>query len=279
MSDALQTKYERLQDCLRDCEQVLIALSGGLDSSFLLHAAVDTLGLDCCYAAIGDSPSLPRKELAEAREYCQSLGLAVDQILIASTEELDNPSYRRNAGDRCFFCKQELFGKLGELAAQFAGVVVCDGANASDVGDHRPGMRAAQEAEVRSPLLEADLNKDEIRQLARAAGLEIWDKPQSACLASRIPYNSEVTAEKLQQVETAEAYLRSLGFRQLRVRHHGELARIELPAAELSKLVANGLREQVTVRFHELGFLFTTLDLAGFRSGSMNAMLKGDDDE
>lgn len=279
MGDLREPKYARLQECLRDCGRVLVALSGGLDSSFLLYAAVDTLGADNCYAAIGDSASLAREELQEAKDFCTRVGLAGDHLLLVETEELNDENYRRNAGDRCFFCKQELYGKLQELAAQLGDVVICDGANASDIGDHRPGMRAAHEAKVRSPLLEAELTKDEIRDLAHDRNLEIWDKPQSACLASRIPYNSEVTLEKLRQVEAAERYLHSLGFRQLRVRHHGTLARIELPVDDLSRLVENGLREQISAHFREIGFLFTTLDLAGFRSGSMNVMLKDKNDE
>ncbi|MFH2054954.1 MAG: ATP-dependent sacrificial sulfur transferase LarE [bacterium] len=279
MNDSLQRKYEALQQSLRECRKVLVALSGGLDSSFLLYAALDTLGPENTYAAIGDSASLARAELDAAKNFCTTVGLPEQHLILATTAELDNPAYRRNAGDRCFFCKQELYGKLRQIAAELGEVVICDGANASDVGDHRPGMRAAREAEVRSPLLEAELDKDQIRELAKDRNLKVWDKPQSACLASRIPYNSEVTSEKLSQVERAEAYLRTLGFTQLRVRHHDKLARIELPAADLSRLVANGLREQVAARFRELGFLFTTLDLAGFRSGSMNVMLKGEQDE
>lgn len=279
MSETLDRKYDALQNSLRDCRRVLVALSGGLDSSFLLFAALDTLGAKDSFAAIGDSASLARAELAAAKEFCASVGLAEDHLMLATTAELDNPDYRRNAGDRCFFCKQELYDKLNEIASELGEVVICDGANASDIGDHRPGMQAARKAQVRSPLLEAELNKDEIRELAKERNLKIWDKPQSACLASRIPYNSEVTAAKLSQVEQAEAYLRQLGFRQLRVRHHDKLARIELPAADLRRLVENGLREQVAARFKEIGFLFTTLDLAGFQSGSMNVMLKGDSDE
>ncbi len=276
LSDALTTKCEQLKAILSSYQRVIIAFSGGLDSSFLLFAAVETLGKDNVKAAIGISESLPQSELKLARDYAASLGLADDHVVKIETRELEDPDYVRNASDRCYFCKSELFGKLIELAEKSQHEVICDGANASDVGDHRPGMTAARERKVKSPLLEAGLSKDEIRQLARHFGLVVWDKPQSACLASRIPYGSPVTRAKLRQIEEAEDFLHSLGFRQLRVRHHDAVARIELPQEEMRKVLDDGIGDQIVEKFQQIGFLFTTMDLGGFRSGSMNVMLKGE---
>lgn len=277
MTTALQ-KYAQLGELLASYGNVVVALSGGLDSSFLLHAAIGALGKDNVYVAIGVSPSLAKTEYLQATEFCRKLGLPERNVKSIETQELENPEYRANEGNRCFFCKQELYSHLEKLASSLDVKVICDGANASDVGDHRPGMKAAQQAGVRSPLLEAGLTKEEIRELAKEFELEVWDKPQSACLASRIPYMSEVTEEKLHQIEQAEDFLKSLGFRQLRVRHHGNLARIELPVEEQRRLFENGLREQVVKRFRAIGFLFTTIDVAGFESGSMNKMLKEGED-
>ncbi|MCC6962447.1 MAG: ATP-dependent sacrificial sulfur transferase LarE [candidate division Zixibacteria bacterium] len=272
-------KYQHLLALLRDCRRVIVALSGGLDSSFLLYAAVQANGVAATLAAIGVSDSLAESERAFAADFARSLGLSAANIITIATREIEDDNYAANPPNRCYFCKSELYTRLNDLAAQREHEVVCDGANASDLGDHRPGMIAARERRVRSPLLEADLTKDEIRALAREFGLSVWDKPQSACLASRIPYGSTVTPEKLRQIDQAESFLRSLGFTQLRVRHHDQIARIELPVADMSRVINNGIREQINRRFHEIGFLFVTLDVAGFQSGSMNAMLKGRSDE
>ncbi len=272
-------KYQHLLALLRDCRRVIVALSGGLDSSFLLYAAVQANGAAATLAAIGVSDSLPESERAFAADFARSLGLPATNIITIATREIEDDNYAANPPNRCYFCKSELYTRLNDLAAEREHEVVCDGANASDLGDHRPGMIAARERRVRSPLLEAGLTKDEIRALARDCGLAVWDKPQSACLASRIPYGSAVTPEKLRQIDQAESFLRSLGFTQLRVRHHDRIARIELPVADMSRVINNGIREQINRRFHEIGFLFVTLDVAGFQSGSMNAMLKGRSDE
>lgn len=272
-------KYQHLLALLRDCRRVIVALSGGLDSSFLLYAAVQANGVAATLAAIGVSDSLAESERAFAADFARSLGLSAANIITIATREIEDDNYAANPPNRCYFCKSELYTRLNDLAAQREHEVVCDGANASDLGDHRPGMIAARERRVRSPLLEADLTKDEIRALAREFGLSVWDKPQSACLASRIPYGSAVTPEKLRQIDQAESFLRSLGFTQLRVRHHDQIARIELPVADMSRVINNGIREQINRRFREIGFLFVTLDVAGFQSGSMNAMLKGRSDE
>lgn len=274
-----QEKYRRLQTILSGYGHVIVALSGGLDSSFLLYAAVKSVGVENTLAAIGVSPSLALAELEYARAFAHDCGLPDSQIILINTEEIADLNYASNPPNRCYFCKSELFHKLNELAAQRSDEIICDGANASDIGDHRPGMKAAADNKVRSPLLEAGLDKEEIRALAKEFGLSVWDKPQSACLSSRIPYGSPVTVEKLQQIEAAEAYLKSLGFRQLRVRHHDQLARIELPVDEMIRIINNGIRDLITMKFRDLGFLFTTIDLAGFKSGSMNIMLKGDTNE
>jgi uncharacterized protein len=271
-------KYSRLQQILADCNSVVIALSGGLDSSFLLYAAIQALGHDNVIAAIGISPALAKSEYEAAVAFAKHHGLSHSQIIELETDEIDNPDYSNNPPNRCYFCKAELYDKLSRLAVQRSDAVVCDGANASDVGDHRPGMQAASEQAVRSPLLEAELDKDEIRALAREFGLDIWDKPASACLASRIPYGSKVTREKLSQIEKAEEYLRSLGFRQLRVRHHGDLARIELESNDMHRIVANGLGAKIEEHFRGIGFTYTALDITGFRSGKMNRALKGEND-
>jgi pyridinium-3,5-biscarboxylic acid mononucleotide sulfurtransferase len=272
----LTDKYDKLRDILSSCRRVIIAFSGGLDSSFLLFAAVETLGKENTMAAIGVSESLARSEYELACKYAGDLGLPDDCIIKIETRELEDPGYVQNSPDRCFFCKSELFQRLTELAERSQHEVVCDGANASDIGDHRPGLKAAEEKKVKSPLLEAGLTKEEIRLLAKSFGLTVWDKPQSACLASRIPYGSQVTRDKLKQIEQAEEFLRSLGFRQLRVRHHGAVARIELPQEDMQRVLSNGTGDRIVERFREIGFFFTAIDLGGFKSGSMNVMLKGE---
>lgn len=272
-------KYHQLLALVASFKRVIVALSGGLDSSFLLYSVVKGIGTENTLAAIGVSPSLASTELEDAKSVALDCGLRSEQIMLISTEEIGDVNYSSNPPNRCFFCKSELYHKLNALATERNHEVICDGANASDIGDHRPGMKAAAENKVRSPLLEVGLNKDEIRELAKEFGLKFWDKPQSACLSSRIPYGSPVTVEKLRQIEDAEAYLKSLGFRQLRVRHHDQLARIELPVEEMIRIIGNGTRDKIAAKFQELGFLFTTIDLGGFKSGSMNIMLKGDTNE
>jgi uncharacterized protein len=276
LPETLTIKYEQLKAILSSYQRVIIAFSGGLDSSFLLFAAVDALGKENTMAAIGVSESLARSEFELACKFAGDLGLPEDRIIKIETRELEDPGYVQNSPDRCFFCKSELFQRLNELAEKARHEIVCDGTNASDIGDHRPGMTAAKEKKVKSPLLEAGLTKEEIRQLAKRFGLVVWDKPQSACLASRIPYGSQVTRDKLKQIEQAEEFLRSLGFRQLRVRHHDTVARIELPREDMQKVLSNGTGDRIVERFREIGFFFTTIDLGGFKSGSMNVMLKGE---
>ena len=266
-------KYEKLKAIIGQFNSAVIAYSGGLDSAFLLYAAVDTLGVDKITAMTADSPSYPRSEMEEAQKFAQSLGLGENHKIV-QTSEMDDPNYSSNPVDRCFFCKKELFTRLTDFAVFESCEVVLDGYNADDVGDFRPGRKAADKFSVRSPLFEAGLGKSEIRQLAKHFGLSIWNKPQMACLSSRIPYGSPVTKEKLEQIEQAEKYLHELGFAQLRVRHHEKIARIELPVEDIKRIYDDNLHDKITEKFRSLGFVWVTLDLAGFRSGSMNEILK-----
>lgn len=267
MRQTVQTKLEKLHQILLGIGPVAVAYSGGTDSAFLLATACDILG-GRVLALTADSPSLPRAELAEARALAEQLGV---QHIIVSTGEMDDPAYRANTPERCYFCKSHYLTTLLDQAQAHGFAVLVDGSNADDLGDYRPGQKAARERGVRSPLQEAGLTKAEIRALARDRGLPNWDKPAAACLASRIPYGTPVTAEALAQIERGEAYLRQIGFRQVRVRHHGAVARLEVEAGDLARAVER--REEIVAALRDAGFTYVTLDLAGFRSGSMNLAL------
>jgi uncharacterized protein len=266
---ALDAKYARLVGLLRDMGSVVVAFSGGVDSTLLARAAGDALG-DRALLVTADSETYPEAELAETRRLAALMGL---RHVVVRTEELANPEYARNGANRCFFCKEELFGRLAPIAEQEGIGTLVYGANLDDLGDHRPGMKSAAARGVRAPLIEAELGKGEIRELSRALGLPTWDKPSFACLSSRFQYGDRITAEKLRQIDAAETFVRSLGFRQFRVRHHDRLARLEIPHEEIPRLWQDGRHEAIVTRFRELGYVYVAVDLAGFQSGSANLLL------
>jgi uncharacterized protein len=269
---SIADKDSRLRTDLRQLGRTLVAYSGGVDSAYLAWAAHCVLGADML-AVIADSPSLARTQLADALAFAEEKGIPLEVI---STSELDRPDYVRNDGQRCFQCKDELFSVMESLRATRGFDAIAYGVNRDDQGDFRPGQDAARQHRVAAPLLKAGLTKREIRELARQAGLRIWDKPASACLASRIEYGRPVTREALDVVERGEDALRALGFRQFRVRHHGEIVRIEIAREEMDRALNPAMAAQFTAIFKALGFPFVTLDLEGFRSGSMNSLLSAD---
>jgi uncharacterized protein len=269
IAEPLRAKYEGLIKRIAAAESALVAFSGGVDSALLAFLAHRALG-ERALAITGDSPSVPRRQLEEATRFATSLGLAHE---IVTTHEVDDPQYQENAGDRCFFCKTELYGKMRQMAKERGFAVVFDGTNADDGGDHRPGMTAAEHQGVRSPLLEVGMGKEDIRTLSRLADLPTWNKPASACLASRVAYGVEVTREVLDRVERGEEALRKLGFHQFRVRHHDSLVRIEVGPEELHRALDREMAGKFVEIFKRLGYAFVSLDLEGYRTGSLNAAL------
>lgn len=259
-------KFDKLKGLLKEMDKVAVAFSGGVDSTFLLKVAADVLG-DNVIAVTARSSTYPEREFTEASEYIKKLG--AKHIVIIS-EELEIDGFSQNPVNRCYYCKKELFSKVKEIALQHGIKHIVDGSNVDDLGDYRPGMLALKELEVSSPLREAGLTKEDIRRLSREMELPTWNKQPFACLASRFPYGQEITHEKLQMIDKAEQYLLDLGFRQVRVRHHGEVARIEVAREERSRFFDTELLDRVHGKLKEAGFRYVTLDLQGYRTGSMN---------
>jgi len=259
------TKEDALHDCLKSLGSVVVAYSGGVDSAYLALVAARTLG-DRAVAVTADSASYPERHRQLAIRIARDFDLHHE---IIHTHELDRPEYRANPSNRCYYCKHELYTHLSRIAADRDAVVV-DGNNADDRGDYRPGRQAAREFGVRSPLDEVDLTKQEIRELSRRAGLPVWDEPASACLSSRIPYHSEVTEEKLRMIERAEVAIRGLGFRLYRVRHHDQVARVEIACDEMPRALDPAVAAAIVRELKAIGYRYITLDLQGYRTGSLN---------
>ena len=264
----MASRLSELESLLRDMGSMVVAYSGGVDSTFLAVVAQQVLG-DKALAVTASSPLYPEAEVRSAQELARRFGL---RHLVIQTQELDNPLFVANSPDRCYYCKQELFRQLQEIAAREGLRWVADGSNHDDLADHRPGRKAAAELVVRSPLCEVGLTKDEIRHLSRDMGLPTWDKPSLACLASRLPYGTQVTADVVNRIGRAEDCLRRLGVRQVRVRHHGETARIEVDSDSMAILLAR--RQEVVAQLQKLGYTYISLDLQGYRSGSLNEVLR-----
>jgi uncharacterized protein len=270
MEKSLEEKFSRLKEIFRCMGKVVVAFSGGVDSTFLLKVAKDTLGERNVLAVTALSSLYPDRELTGAKKVAQEMGV---RHLLIESNELEIEGFSKNPPNRCYFCKKELFEEMRNLAQQEGIPFVIEGSTLDDDKDHRPGRKAIQELGIRSPLKEAWFMKEEVRELSRALGLSTWDKASFACLASRFPYGEEITLEALRMVDEAEAFLFSLGFKQVRVRHYQNLARIEVYPEEISRLMNGSLREKVVSRLKEIGYQYVTLDLQGFRSGSMNEVL------
>jgi uncharacterized protein len=265
----LDAKEQQLFSVLAGLERVIVAYSGGTDSAYLAWAAARVLG-DRAVAITADSPSIPESHKRDAAAFAREAGFRHEMV---ATNEFENPAYVANNPDRCFHCKDELFRVLEQVAAERGIAHIVYGVNADDLGDYRPGQHAAKLHEVKAPLVEAGLRKAEIRELARRAGLSVWDRPAAACLSSRIPYGTEVTPERIKVVETGEEAVKALGFRQFRVRYHGEIVRLEFAREELPRALDLGMAAKLTAIFKPLGFQYVTLDLEGYRQGSLNEVL------
>lgn len=270
MNDA-KIKYEKLLEYLKGLESVAVAYSSGVDSTLLLYAACEALGKDNVMAITAKSCSFPKREFDETVAFCKEYGIRHE---ICESEELDIEGFRENPKNRCYLCKRELFEKIGDIARSNNLKYVVEGSNVDDEGDYRPGLMAVKELKVKSPLREAGLYKAEIRELSKKLGLPTWDKPSFACLASRFVYGETINEEKLSMVDKAEQLLLDMGFRQVRVRIHGNIARIEVEPDEISRIAEKENRERIAAAFKSYGFSYVTLDLIGYRTGSMNEVLK-----
>lgn len=270
--ESLSVKESRLREILRSLESCVVAFSGGVDSALVLKVATDELGERAC-GVTGQSASLADRELDGVFDVIEALGA---QHEVIATDELADPNYRANPANRCYYCKHELYSKLTEVARARGARYIVDGFNLDDAQDYRPGRRAAEEFAVRSPLAEAGFLKADVRELAQRLGLDVWDKPALACLSSRFPYGTAITFELLRQVERAEDAVLGAGIRECRVRHHGEIARIEVPVDELERLAQPGVREAIVAGVQAAGYRYVTLDLGGYVRGNLNRELGGD---
>ena len=268
--NGLEAKEEKLSSIFRELRRVVVAYSGGTDSAYLAWAANRVLGAEGAIAVTADSASIPASHKRDAEQFARECGFRHEYI---ETREFENPDYVKNDKNRCFHCKDELFVRLEQFARERGYSHIVYGVNKDDLGDYRPGQRAAKIHEVKAPLVEADLTKAEIRELSKRAGLSTWDRPAAACLSSRVPYGTPVTVETIKTIEDGEEAIRALGFKQFRVRFHGELVRIEIARDEMEKALALDMAERFSAMFRQLGFLYVTLDLQGYRQGSLNAVL------
>ncbi len=272
LTDELQEKLTKLKEYIEGLGSLAVGFSGGVDSSFLLVVAHEVLG-DKAIAVTGVDASVPERELTEAKEFCEKYGI---RQVTCSWNPMQEESYRKNSPDRCYYCKKGVFSEIKRVADEYGIEYVAEGSNMDDLGDYRPGLRAVEELSVKSPLREVGLYKEDIRNISKAMGLPTWSKPAYACLASRFVYGEEITEEKLHMIDQAEQFLIEHGFYQERVRIHGNIARIEVPAKDIPRLAEDEMREIVYKKFKDIGFLFVTLDMHGYKLGSMNATIKSE---
>ncbi|HBC86986.1 MAG TPA: ATP-dependent sacrificial sulfur transferase LarE [Lentisphaeria bacterium] len=266
----MKNKINALNAYIKSCGKVMVAYSGGIDSSFMLKLCVEAVGRKNVLAVTGASETFTDVELSGAKKFAKSVGVG---HVIVTTREIDNPDFRSNPPLRCYHCKKEFYTKLAEVAKKCGFKYIFDGSNKDDTSDYRPGRRAAQEIGIISPLIKFGIDKAELRRLAKKMGIRIWDKPSNPCLASRVPYGEEITEEKLGMIYKAETFIRSRGFKNIRVRHHGKLARIEVPENEIIKLLKEPLRSKIIKELNKIGFAWVSVDMKGYRTGSLNEIL------